>query len=243
MMLSYTVVSLQCPYHKQVHPLLTVYCVVCRQYQCPQLPADQRPPRPRKRAFDFAGASSGTEGGCILNMLSPSPRRASDCESLTEVSLCTMPQPKGLIDALSGFFTPTDKRTSRVSLSSRTVIPILAQPTAVVDISAPIVQRRRGRPPKMSRSAGSSDTLQQQRLIHNCQQQQLHKQRKLNGVGVVCQHRQPRRPLAPADGVKLAPLTSSRISSSSGKQQPLAAAVCVAAADDVCACSLLSIAV
>jgi hypothetical protein len=61
---------------------------------------------------------------------------SEDDHSITDATLSQMPKPRGLIDALSSFFTPTDKRKSRVSLSSRTVIPALAQPPG----------KKRGRP-------------------------------------------------------------------------------------------------
>ena len=80
-----------------------------------------------------------------------------------------MPKPRGLIDALSSFFTPTDKRKSRVSLSSRTVIPVLARPYA---------GKKRGRPNGsckqkdliLPKKAGKSQRAATKLIKKSCQQ-------------------------------------------------------------------------
>ena len=123
------------------------------------LPDNERPPHPLKHRRHLPPylQSSGV-GGTSGTVLLPSPplsdkdipppphsngRRPSassssgDEESITDATLSTMPKPRGLIDALTSFFTPTDKRKSRVSLSSRTVIPVIARPYA---------GKKRGRP-------------------------------------------------------------------------------------------------
>lgn len=94
----------------------------CRQYQCPKLPPNQRPPKRkgakpgRKKGSQQSDDSSGkilVQNGDRLS----SSDSDSDEESTFEPFL-TLDKPRGLIDGLSRFFTPSDKRKSRVSLSS-----------------------------------------------------------------------------------------------------------------------------
>ena len=93
-----------------------------RQYQCPKLPPNQRPPKRkgakpgRKKASQQSDDSSGKKLVQNGDRLSSSFSE-SDEESTFEPFL-TLNKPRGLIDGLSKFFTPSDKRKSRVSLSS-----------------------------------------------------------------------------------------------------------------------------
>jgi hypothetical protein len=120
----------------------------CRQFACPLLPADQRPPRPRKRLYvnnlwddsssgsyfpprsgspdclvSSASPTSSSNGDDLTNNNNSDKPRATTAEHLNDVSK-TSSKPKGLIDGLSQFFTPTNKRKSRVSMVAAT--PVLA---------------------------------------------------------------------------------------------------------------------
>ena len=102
--------------------VLKLLLLHCRQYQCPKLPPNQRPPKRkgakpgRKKATQQSDDSSGKKLVQNGDRLSSS-YSDSDEESTFEPFL-TLSKPRGLIDGLSRFFTPSDKRKSRVSLSS-----------------------------------------------------------------------------------------------------------------------------
>ena len=102
--------------------ILMILLLCCRQYQCPKLPPNQRPPRKkgakpgRKKlnlnSDDSSGKKLVQNGDRLSSSFSD-----SDEESTFEPFL-TLDKPRGLIDGLSRFFTPSDKRKSRVSLST-----------------------------------------------------------------------------------------------------------------------------
>jgi hypothetical protein len=82
-----------------------------RQYQCPLLPPDQRPKKPNyKKNLDQSTLSQGSGSSSGIN--------SQQCDIDTS-------KPKGLLDSLSRYFTPSDKRQSRVSVLSRQ--PVLIQ--------------------------------------------------------------------------------------------------------------------
>lgn len=98
-----------------------------RQYQCPLLPPDQRPKRPKKNTDNsiLSCSSSGIDRLLCDVEKNNSLRNSRSKDSFTS----RQTNPKGLFDGLSQFFTPTDKRKSRVSLQSRTFIPVIPKKT------------------------------------------------------------------------------------------------------------------
>lgn len=120
----------------------------CRQYACPRCPADCRPAKPLKKKKHKLGlltsdssSSSGSSGTGLLaatGTTSPSHDSAEQQQQqqqhpadLPSPTLSPSPspppptsdsqpysKPKGLIDGLSKFFTPSNKRKSRVSLNT-----------------------------------------------------------------------------------------------------------------------------
>ncbi|XP_052765679.1 histone acetyltransferase KAT6B-like isoform X2 [Mya arenaria] len=94
-----------------------------KQYQCPRIPPNHRIPKKlgRKRLGSDLDSSSGklVVQAKLHSRVPAQESSSSDSENeSTFESLAALSKPKGLVDGLSKFFTPSDKRKSRVSLSS-----------------------------------------------------------------------------------------------------------------------------
>ena len=139
-----------------------------RQYQCPRLPPNQRPPKKkglkpgRKK---LGGQSSDDSSGKKLMQNGDSRLSSSDSDSDEESTFepfLTLNKPRGLIDGLTRFFTPSDKRKSRVSLSSN---------AAFIKIKSPKKSKVQTKTHSQSRQAAS-------RLIRKSKILQVNRKRR-----------------------------------------------------------------
>ena len=115
---------------------MSTKCYNFRQYQCPLLPLEKRPPKPKSRKSlvskldtpSTSGTSSSYTANPSLRLSGKNridiPNSDSDNEDIREHKVSSIGKPKGLIDGLSMFFTPSDKRKSRVSVNTRIVAPV-----------------------------------------------------------------------------------------------------------------------
>ena len=138
-----------------------------RQYQCPKLPPNQRPPKKkglkpgRKKGVQNSDDSSGKKLVQNGDSRLSSSDSDSDEESTFEPFL-TLNKPRGLVDGLTRFFTPSDKRKSRVSLSSS---------AAFIKIKSPKKSKVQNKSHSQSRQAAS-------RLIRKSKILQVNRKRR-----------------------------------------------------------------
>ena len=150
--------------------ILLFTCLLFRLYACPRCPAEQRPPKlTSKRPI-----SGLLTPGRSRNQPSNSPDRGKDTSESPESSVSPSTQggppppslnvppqmydpkckPKGLIDGLTKFFTPTNRRKSRSSsqssamgfypikqtLKPKSVAPKLESEAPIIESEAPIIE-------------------------------------------------------------------------------------------------------